>query len=50
MASSSLWRNAGPLVAGRAVSAVIGFALPIVLARKLEASQYGSYKQVYLIA
>lgn len=50
MASSSLWRKAGPLVVGRAVSAVIGFALPIILARRLESSAYGSYKQVYLVA
>lgn len=50
MAKSSLWRNAGPLVAGRTCSAIIGFALPIILARKLDATEYGTYKQVYLIS
>jgi O-antigen/teichoic acid export membrane protein len=50
MSSSSLWRKAGPLVVGRGVSAIIGFTLPIILARRLDASEYGSYKQVYLVA
>jgi O-antigen/teichoic acid export membrane protein len=50
MAKSSLWHSAGPLVAGRAASAAIGFALPIILARQLDATAYGTYKQVFLIA
>jgi O-antigen/teichoic acid export membrane protein len=35
---------------GRATSAVIGFALPIILARRLDATAYGGYKQIYLVA
>jgi O-antigen/teichoic acid export membrane protein len=50
MASSSLWRSAGPLVVGRTCSAIIGFALPVILARRLDASEYGTYKQVYLVS
>ena len=47
---SSLWHNAGPLVAGRATSAVIGFLLPVIIARKLDAGQYGTYKQIFLVS
>ena len=50
MSQSRLWRSAGPLVFGRAVSAVIGFALPVIIARRLNATQYGTYKQIYLVA
>ncbi len=50
MASKSLWRSARPLVVGRAISAVVGLALPAVLARLLDRGQYGTYKQVYLVA
>lgn len=50
MASGSLLRSARPLVAGRATSALIGFALPVVLARSLDQASYGTYKQLFLIA
>ncbi len=50
MSSGSLWRSARPLVVGRAVSALVGIALPAVLARTLDRSAYGTYKQVYLVA
>jgi len=50
MAPASLLRSAGPLVAGRAASAVVTFALPIVLARALDQTQYGTYKQIFLAA
>ena len=42
--------EAGPLVAGRAASAVAGIAVPVALARLLVPAQYGSYKQLFLIA
>lgn len=50
MAPPSLWRSAGPLVAGRAFSALVGFALPAVLARVLDRGEFGTYKQLYLVA
>jgi O-antigen/teichoic acid export membrane protein len=50
MPARSPWRSAAPLVLGRAGSAVIGFLLPVVLARQLDATDYGTYKQVYLVA
>ena len=50
MASSSLWRSAAPLVAGRAASALVGLALPAILATLLDAASYGTYKQLFLIA
>ena len=34
----------------RAISAVITFAIPILLARRLSAAEYGTYKQFFLIA
>ncbi len=45
-----LLRQATPLLVGRAVSAVITFAIPILLARRLSAAEYGTYKQFFLIA
>ncbi len=39
-----------PLVAGRLVSAMVTFALPLVLARLLTPDQFGTYKQFFLIA
>lgn len=39
-----------PLVAGRLVSAVLTFALPLVLARLLTPEMFGTYKQFFLIA
>ncbi len=43
-------REAGPLVAGRAASAAAGLLVPIVLARLLVPDQYGSFKQLFLVA
>jgi O-antigen/teichoic acid export membrane protein len=39
-----------PLVAGRLASAVLTFALPLVLARMLTPALFGTYKQFFLIA
>lgn len=46
----SSWRSAAPLVAGRAGSAAVGILLPAVLARSLSQADYGSYKQLYIVA
>lgn len=35
---------------GRGASALVGFALPVVLARSLDQASYGTYKQLFLIA
>ncbi len=43
-------REAAPLVAGRAASAIAGILVPVVLARLLSPAQYGSFKQAFLIA
>lgn len=40
----------GPLVGGRLVSAVLTFALPLILARLLIPEAFGTYKQFFLIA
>lgn len=48
--SRSLLRHASPLIAGRAASAALTFVIPIVLARRLPASEYGTYKQFFLVA
>lgn len=39
----------GPLVGGRLVSAVLTFALPLILARLLTPQAFGTYKQFFLI-
>ncbi len=39
-----------PLIGGRVVSAVLTFALPLVLARMLTPEIFGTYKQFFLIA
>lgn len=46
----SPWRSALPLVAGRAGSAAIGILLPAVLARSLDRGEYGTYKQLFIVA
>ncbi|MHB1846179.1 MAG: lipopolysaccharide biosynthesis protein [Deltaproteobacteria bacterium] len=43
-------RDAGPLVAGRAASAAAGLVVPVLLARILVQSEFGSYKQLFLVA
>lgn len=50
MATRSLLRSAGPLMAGRATSAALGFLLPAVLARLLDQASYGTYKQLFLVS
>jgi O-antigen/teichoic acid export membrane protein len=45
-----LLRQASPLLVGRAISAVITFTIPILLARRLSVAEYGTYKQFFLIA
>lgn len=46
----SLLRLAAPLIAGRGLSAVLSFAVPMVLARALSPTEYGTYKQIFLTA
>ena len=41
--------QAGPLMLGRAGATVLGFALPLVLTRLLPQSDFGTYKQVWLV-
>lgn len=40
----------GPLVAARAASALLTFALPLVVVRLLEPAAFGRYKQFFLVA
>jgi O-antigen/teichoic acid export membrane protein len=46
----SLLKKASPLIIGRGLTALLTFAIPIVLARKLDPASYGTYKQFFLIA
>jgi O-antigen/teichoic acid export membrane protein len=46
----ALARQASPLVIGRLASAALTFALPLVLARLLDAGSFGTYKQLFLVA
>jgi O-antigen/teichoic acid export membrane protein len=46
----SFLRKAGPLVVARLIGAAITFAIPLVLARALGKDDYGTYKQLFLIA
>jgi O-antigen/teichoic acid export membrane protein len=46
----SSWRNVAPLVAGRASSALVGLALPALLAQWLDPAAYGTYKQLFLVS
>jgi O-antigen/teichoic acid export membrane protein len=41
---------ASPLVIGRLASAALTFALPLALARVLDAAAFGTYKQLFLVA
>lgn len=47
---SSLFGKAGPLVVARFVATVVTFCIPLVLARRLSLQEYGSYKQLLLLA
>src|SRR3954462_5860132 len=46
----SLANMASPLVAGRVASMALPFALPLALARLLDAAAFGTYKQLFLVA
>jgi O-antigen/teichoic acid export membrane protein len=46
----SFLRKAGPLVFARLIGAAITFVIPLVLARAMELEDYGTYKQLFLIA
>ncbi|HZA51018.1 MAG TPA: oligosaccharide flippase family protein [Myxococcaceae bacterium] len=48
--AGSFLRKAGPLVVARLIGAAITFAIPLVLARALAKDEYGTYKQLFLIA
>jgi O-antigen/teichoic acid export membrane protein len=50
MSQRSLMQQATPLMVGRGLSAILTFAIPIVLARHLDPVAYGTYKQFFLIA
>ena len=45
----SIFRPAFMLMAGRAVGFVVAFAIPIVLVRVFSQSEFGTYKQLFLI-
>lgn len=49
-ADGSFFRKAGPLVLARLVAAGITFVIPLVLARAMALDEYGTYKQLFLIA
>ncbi|MEN9796674.1 MAG: hypothetical protein RL653_370 [Pseudomonadota bacterium] len=49
-AGQGVFGRAGPLVLARLVSAVLTVSIPLVLARQLEAADYGTYKQLFLVA
>src|SRR4051812_48551001 len=46
----SILRRAGPLMIARFAVAVVGFAIPLALARVLLPSSYGTFKQAWLLS
>jgi O-antigen/teichoic acid export membrane protein len=50
MRSPSLLRAATPLMVARGLSALVTFAIPVVLAHQLLQSEFGTYKQFFLLA
>ena len=46
----STFGMASPLVMGRVASMALTFALPLLLARSLDAAAFGTYKQLFLVA
>ena len=46
---SSIFRPAALLLAGRALGFVAAFGIPVVLARAFPVTEFGTYKQVFLI-
>lgn len=49
-AGASLMRQARPLIAARLFTALLTLSIPLVLARVLPLAEYGTYKQLFLIA
>jgi O-antigen/teichoic acid export membrane protein len=49
-AGSSLLRQATPLIAARLFTALLTLSIPLVLARVLPLAEYGTYKQLFLVA
>jgi O-antigen/teichoic acid export membrane protein len=49
-ASGSFLGRAGPLVVARLCASVVTACIPLVLARMMDLSQYGTYKQLFLIS
>jgi len=50
MSSPSFLHRAGPLVLARFASAVVTTVVPLVLARAMPIEEYGTYKQLFLVA
>lgn len=50
MAEKSFLGKAGPLVLARFITAILTIAIPLVLARALALEEYGTYKQLFLLA
>lgn len=48
-ASASIFRPAIILMSGRTLAFVASFAMPIVLVRLFSQSEFGTYKQLFLI-
>ncbi len=46
----SVLGRAGPLVLARFFTAALSVSVPLVLARRMELAEYGTYKQLFLIA
>ena len=42
--------QAGPLLIARGAATVLGFLLPLILTRLLPQAEFGTYKQVWLVA
>ena len=47
--TGSVFKPAFMLMSGRAVGFVVSFAIPVVLARLFDRSEFGTYKQLFLI-
>ena len=50
MSSPSFLRRAGPLVLARFASAIVTTVVPLILARAMRIEEYGTYKQLFLVA
>jgi len=50
MSPPSFLHRAGPLVLARFTSAIISTVVPLVLARAMRLDEYGTYKQLFLVA